>query len=286
MSPEQMHASKDVGPQADIWALGVILFELLTGQVPFPGETLPEVALKVVGHEPVPPRRFRPEIPEGLDALICRCLERDTRKRFANIPELAEALQPFGPAGHGKSAVDRIAGIVESARAPDEVTSPRIPATAMETTQTASARRVPLVFVDPAAKGRRATIAAAAVAVVMALVGSRFAFRSSGDGGASAAASLQARETPLGAASTLAESTPAAPSPMAASSPLPTPADLPLATAQPVASSTPARKPKPTPAVIQTPRPAPSRPTHKDNCRLVSYFDGDGEQHFRQDCGN
>jgi len=75
MSPEQMRSSKDVDAQTDIWALGVILFELMTGRPPFQAESVTELAI-TVNNEPTPAiRGFRPDVPNGLEAVVFKCLE-------------------------------------------------------------------------------------------------------------------------------------------------------------------------------------------------------------------
>jgi eukaryotic-like serine/threonine-protein kinase len=123
MSPEQMRGSKDVDAQADVWALGVILFELLTGKVPFDGEIFSEIVLKIATQPPVAPRELRPEIPEGLQGVILRCLEKERRHRFADVAELALALVPFGPRG-ADATVERISRIVQSGSSSPPVSQP------------------------------------------------------------------------------------------------------------------------------------------------------------------
>ena len=114
MSPEQMRSSKDVDAQTDIWALGVILFELITGQPPFQADSVTELAIKV-DSEPAPAiRSFRPDVPSGLEAIIFRCLEKDRRRRYRNVAELALALLPFAPR-RAKASVERISGIIQAA---------------------------------------------------------------------------------------------------------------------------------------------------------------------------
>jgi eukaryotic-like serine/threonine-protein kinase len=99
MAPEQMRSSRDVDPRADVWALGVVLFQLLTQRWPFEAETMPELCLKVVTEPPIPLGSIRPDVPAGIGAVIERCLEKDLRKRLANAAELASALEPFVPPG-------------------------------------------------------------------------------------------------------------------------------------------------------------------------------------------
>ncbi len=114
MSPEQMRSSKDVDAQTDIWALGVTLFELLTGRPPFQAESITELAI-TIANEPEPAlRSFRPDAPSGLETVIALCLKKDPSQRFRNVAEFALALQPFAPK-RAKASVDRISGIIQAA---------------------------------------------------------------------------------------------------------------------------------------------------------------------------
>ncbi len=95
MAPEQMRSSRDVDARADVWALGVVLFELLTQRCPFEAEAMPELCLKVVTDPPQSLAGFRPDVPGQLVRVVERCLEKDPARRFANAAELALALEPF-----------------------------------------------------------------------------------------------------------------------------------------------------------------------------------------------
>jgi tetratricopeptide (TPR) repeat protein len=91
MSPEQVEG-KEVDPRADIYALGVILFEMLAGRPPFEGETPLAVAHKHQTEPPPIPKKLVPQIPDGLNKLILRCLEKDPAKRYQTAEELVTDL--------------------------------------------------------------------------------------------------------------------------------------------------------------------------------------------------
>ncbi|MDI1481433.1 serine/threonine-protein kinase [Polyangium sp. y55x31] len=114
MAPEQLRSAKHVDPRTDIWALGVILQELLTGKLAFQGSTVPEVYLAILQNPPDPLRTLRPDAPPALEAVILRCLEKDAARRFASVGELAAALVPFAPQRARLSAerIGRITGVV------------------------------------------------------------------------------------------------------------------------------------------------------------------------------
>jgi serine/threonine protein kinase len=112
MAPEQMSSPDKVDARADVWSLGVVLFELLTGQVPFSGETIPVACVKVLCDAPSSLRDLRPDLPSELEAVVLRCLRKHPDERYASMTELAQALVPFASARCAESLgrVRRILG--------------------------------------------------------------------------------------------------------------------------------------------------------------------------------
>ncbi|MBN9520281.1 protein kinase, partial [bacterium] len=90
MAPEQARESKDAGPAADVYALGAILFFLLTGRPPFEGETSTDLLIKVVMEAPPSPREFNPDVPDDVEHVCLRCLEKNPADRFPDAQALAE----------------------------------------------------------------------------------------------------------------------------------------------------------------------------------------------------
>jgi serine/threonine protein kinase len=91
-SPEQCQ-SRPIDHRADIYSLGIVLYEMLTGQRPFNGRTPTEIALKQIQTEPAPPRAFNPEIPAGLEKAMLRALAKNPENRQQNVYELTTELQ-------------------------------------------------------------------------------------------------------------------------------------------------------------------------------------------------
>ncbi|MET0592206.1 MAG: serine/threonine-protein kinase [Polyangiaceae bacterium] len=108
MSPEQLTEAGQVDERTDVWALGVILFEFLTGGPPFRADNLPKLFLAILHQKPPSPATLRPDLPPALVAVILRCLEKDRKKRFANIDEFANALVEIAPA-RARLSIERIA---------------------------------------------------------------------------------------------------------------------------------------------------------------------------------
>ena len=92
LSPEQAQGHT-VSAQSDLYSIGVVLYELLTGRVPFDGESAVTIALKQVTEAPVPPRQINPAVPPALEAVVLRALEKDPAARFASADDFIDALE-------------------------------------------------------------------------------------------------------------------------------------------------------------------------------------------------
>jgi WD40 repeat protein len=110
MAPEQAGSKRAlVGPATDIYALGVLLYQLLTGQLPFPGDSALEVLRAVTNDEPVRPRRLQPRLPRDLEAITLHSLEKEPGSRYPSALALAEDLERFR---EGKQVMARPVGAV------------------------------------------------------------------------------------------------------------------------------------------------------------------------------
>ena len=125
MSPEQMLSAADVNVRSDIWALGAILYELLTGSPPFDGDTFAQLSAAVLRDTAPLLSVARPDVPPALSAVVARCLDKEPARRFANVAELAGALGELG-SDAARASAERIARVLEGGAATLSVRAPRV----------------------------------------------------------------------------------------------------------------------------------------------------------------
>jgi serine/threonine protein kinase len=111
MSPEQIRSSKNVDARADVWALGTILHELISGTPTYVADTVPGLLAMIVADSPPPLTASRPDAPAEIEAAIFRCLEKDRDRRFANVAELARSIERFA-SPESRPLVRRIARVL------------------------------------------------------------------------------------------------------------------------------------------------------------------------------
>src|SRR5262249_40904753 len=95
MAPEQAEAKTEVGPPADVHALGGLLSDLLPGRPPFRPPTQVDTILQLLSGDPVPPSRLQPQVPRDLETIALKCLQKEPRKRYASAAALADDLRRF-----------------------------------------------------------------------------------------------------------------------------------------------------------------------------------------------
>ena len=175
MSPEQLRASKDVDHRTDIWALGAILFELLTAKVPFPADTVTQLTAMVIANEPQAIEKLRPDVPEEVAAIVRKCLEKKRDDRFPSVAELMMALTPFASLAAQHAGLSSSGSLLPSrlSAPPPERSSHRAvggsTSVAWDKTQLADTGAPP-----PAAGRSRAPFAIAALALAGALAAGAF----------------------------------------------------------------------------------------------------------------
>lgn len=241
MSPEQIRSTRDVDGRADIWSLGVAMYELLTGTTPFTALEVTGIIAQVLHERHPSARQLRPDIPPELEAVVDRCLEKDAERRFQSAAHLAVALLPFAPK-RARAVVDRATALYSRAHGQTQVLEslpppmPVPPRPVVTNEGSRSTTGVALTATPPPEPTRRPLFLWVALAGALLLVG---------------AVVFRLREPPRNEPAASSATPPSAVSPVtAAATPMPPTAE---ATAKPTASAS-------APAVSAAPSASPVRP--------------------------
>jgi serine/threonine-protein kinase len=235
MAPEQFVDAHEVDARADVWSLGIVLYELVTGALPFVASRLPALCGAIARQPPVPPGHLRPDLPPFVEQAILRCLAKEPEGRFQNVAQLAAALAAADPGW--QLAARRCARILEFGPKPSLPPEPppaRLleswPATAYDPVGSSGARqREPRAGRSAALGG---VLAAVGLSVALVLWMAQLVRQPGPHTAPSASAAPSARAVPSAGAvpSALAKGSPAAPPALAAPDPAPsepaTPAEL------------------------------------------------------------
>jgi len=319
MAPEQIMAPKEVDARVDVWALGVVLYELLSGRRPFHAETLAELVGHILTTAPEPLGTVRPDLPAVLVSAVMTCLSKSPASRFPNVAVLAAAIAPLaGPSG--EAAADRIAhvlGVTATSPAAFAKTAPSVPPVppsdalsdragaltgsgATTATWAGSSPAITAPRSVASAPRWRAPVAFVAGCLVVGGASLWWNARTSGSSFASApsgSTTVAGSPPPQASAAVAASSVDAAAPPLRpAAAAIPAEAPTPRPTAPATVTTTPASRPRGVPPAVTR---APSPPTPagaatspavdvakavSPRCRIVSYIDPDGTKRFQREC--
>jgi serine/threonine-protein kinase len=168
MSPEQLRVSRDVDHRTDIWALGVILFELVSGRLPFLAESVTQLTAMVLQDEPPSLATLRPEVPAHLALAVAKCLQKRPEDRFQNIAELSEAIAPFASAEGAQKARDLLS--ISGRSSHDVVAAPEPSSVRVLGPNSSTNSAWDRTQLYSSASGRRGVIVGVAIAII-AIVG-------------------------------------------------------------------------------------------------------------------
>lgn len=282
MSPEQLVSSASVDVRSDIWALGVVLYQMLSCDLPFLADTMPELVAIILAKPPEPMKLPRGPVPSGLQAVVARCLEKDPARRFSNVAELARALLPFGPP-RSAYLVERVEHVLGEERSqPNIPTSepsfPILPAAAAHERE----RTLSPTSTKSASTPRNRALMFAPL-LLLAVVGIGVAAVMAHGSKANATRDTMPSPTTPSATASQVASVLAAASESAAPTTPPENFEIidPAATTGAAVNADPTHTHRHTHPVTSASPSASAAPSASAPCRSVSYFDSDGNKHFK-----